>query len=125
MLLYHGSPNKYDTLIPHQAYDTGFEAGCQNAVYATTSKTMATCFALGAVEDENGELEREMMPEHGDKMVFRKGHPNYGGKGYLYVLDGEKFVHAMGTQWVCFTEVTPLEVIEIDVDDYLEYCVVM
>lgn len=125
MILYHGSPNKYDVLIPHQAYDIGFEEGCQNAVYATTSKTMAICFALGAVEDENGEIEREMMPEYGDKMVFKKGHPNYAGKGYLYVIDGAQFRHAMGTQWVCFEEVKPLEIIEINVDDYLDYCVVM
>ena len=124
MILYHGSPNRYNVLIPHQAYDIGFEEGCQNAVYATTSKAMAICFALGAVADENGEIEREMMPEHGNKMVFRKGHPNYGGKGYLYVIDSDQFQHAMGTQWVCFEEVMPLEVVEIDVDDYLEYCVV-
>lgn len=125
MLLYHGSPNKYDILIPHQAYDTGFAEGCQFAVYATTGKAMAIGFALGAVPDENGEVEREMMPEYGEKMVFRKGHPNYGGKGYLYVLDSEGFVPAMGTQYVCFAPVKPVEVIEINVDDYLDYCIIM
>ena len=30
----------------------------------------------------------------------------------------------MGSQWVCFEPVKPLEVIEIDVDDYLEYAIV-
>lgn len=125
MLLYHGSQNQYDILIPHQAYDTGFEEGCQNAVYATKNKAMAICFALGAVADENGEIEREMMPEYGDKMIFRKGHPNYGGKGYVYVLDSEGFVPTLGTQYVCFSQVKPLEVIEINVDDYLEYCIVL
>lgn len=125
MILYHGSPNRYDVLIPHQASDIGFEEGCQNAVYATTSKAMAICFALGAVEDANGEVEREMMPEYGEKMVFRKGHPNYGGKGYLYVIDSDCFRHAMGSQWVCFERVVPLEVVEINVDDYLDYCIVM
>ena len=125
MLLYHGSPDKYDTLNTHQAYDTGYEAGCQNAVYATSSKAMAIGFALGAVADENGEIEREMLPEYGEKMIFRKGHPNYGGKGYLYVLESEGFAHAMGSQYVCFSEVKPLEVIEINVDEYLEYCIVV
>lgn len=125
MILYHGSPKRYDVLIPHQAYDTGFQEGCQNAVYATTNKAMAICFALGAVEDENGEVEREMMPEYGDKMVFKKGHPNYGGEGYLYVIDSDRFQYAMGSQWVCFEEVKPLEVIEINVDDYLDFCVVL
>lgn len=125
MLLYHGSTAKYNTLIPHQAVDIGFEEGCQNAVYATTSKAMAIGFALGAVPDENGQIDREMMPEYGEKMVFKKGHPNYGAKGYLYVIDGTDFVHAMGTQWVCFKEVKPLEIIEMNVDDYLDYCIVM
>lgn len=27
--LYHGSPVKVDKLVPNQAYDTGFESGCQ------------------------------------------------------------------------------------------------
>ena len=58
-------------------------------------------------------------------MVFKKGHPNYGGKGYLYIIESNEFVHAMGTQWVCFKEVKPTEVIELEVDDYLEYCVVL
>ena len=123
-ILYHGSPEKYDILIPHQAYDTGFEEGCQNAVYATSNKNMALAFALGGVPNADGELERVMMPEYGDKMIFKKGTPNYGGKGYLYILKKDNFRFAMGTQWVCFENVIPLDVIEIDVDDYLDICVV-
>ena len=125
MLLYHGSTNKYDVLVPHQAYDIGYAEGCQNAVYASSNKGMAIGFALGTKEDENGELEREMMPQYGYKMVFKKGYPNYGGKGYIYVLDGSKFTHAMGSQWVCFEPIKPLEVIEISVDDYLEYAIIV
>ncbi len=123
-IVYHGSPDKYDVLIPHQAYDIGFEAGCQNAVYATTNKNMAIAFAMGAIPNAQGEVERMMMPEYGDRMVFSKGHPNYGGKGYVYVLDKASFVHAMGTQWVCFEEIKPLEVVVIAVDDYLDLCIV-
>lgn len=81
--LYHGSPYKYDILIPSQAFDIGFEAGCQLAVYATSNRNMALCFALGCVADSEKEVERTMMPEYGDKMLFKNGHPNYGGKGYL------------------------------------------
>lgn len=121
--LYHGSPKRLDKLVPNQAYDTGFEAGCQFAVYATSNKTMAICFALGCVE-ENEDAERIMLPEYGDKMVFKNCHPNYGGKGFLYLLDKEKFTHAMGTQWVCYEEIYPDDVIEISVDDYLSYCII-
>ena len=121
--LYHGSPVRVNKLIPNQAYDTGFEEGCQYAVYATTNRIMAICFALGCVE-ESENAERIMLPEYGNKMVFRNCHPNYGGKGYVYILNKEKFSYAMGSQWVCFEEIVPDEVIEINVDDYLDYCII-
>ena len=122
--LYHGSSGYFKVLIPHQAYDTGFEEGCKKAVYATTSKNMALGFALGAIPNQNGEVERLMMPEYGDTMIFEKGQPNYGGKGYLYVLDKAKFQHSMGTQWISFDKIKPLDIIEINVNDYLHLCVV-
>lgn len=121
--LYHGSPVKVDKLVPNQAFDVGFKEGCQLAVYATSNKNMAICFSLGRV-DESEDSERIMMPEYGDKMVFKKCHPNYGGKGYVYLLDKSKFKHAMGSQWVCFEEIIPDDIIEIDVDDYLDLCII-
>ena len=45
--LFHGSPIKIEALSPMQAYDTGYEAGCQNAVYATDNLDMAICFLWG------------------------------------------------------------------------------
>jgi hypothetical protein len=122
--LYHGSSKYYNVLIPHQAYDKGFKEGCKKAVYATSNKNMALAFALGAIPDKNGAIERVMMPEFGDTMVFEKGTPNYGGKGYLYVLDKKKFLHSLGTQWVCFDEIEPTDIIEINVNDYLHLCLV-
>ncbi len=121
--LYHGSPVKTQVLKPNQAVDTAFKEGCQLAVYATSNINMAICFALGCIPDGEN-YERTMMPEYGDKMVFKNCHPNYGGKGYVYCLDKTKFVHAMGSQWVCYEEVIPEEVIEIDVDDYLDLCII-
>ena len=64
-ILFHGSPGRHEILIPHQAYDVGFEAGCQNAVYAQSYINMELGFALGARPDKNGEMERVMMPEYG------------------------------------------------------------
>lgn len=122
--LYHGSPFKLETLCPRQAHDTQYESGCQEAVYATDNIDMAICFALGVEGDENSE--RTMMPEHGMKMVFKKCHPRYGQKGYIYVLNKKEFVHAMGSQWVSYNEQIPVDIIEIDVDDYAdEYSIVL
>ncbi len=123
-VLFHGSPYKLDKIVPNQAHDSGFSEGCQLAVYATSSLDMAICFALGcAQESENAQ--RIMMPEYGNKMHFIDCHPNYGGKGYVYVLNKSKFVYAYGTQWVCYEPVIPQKVITINVDDYLDsHCVI-
>lgn len=123
-ILYHGSGVLVEELEPRLAKDTMFKEGCQKAVYATTDKNMALSFALGGIPDDNGNLERIMLSEYGSKMIFRKGTPNYGGKGYLYIIAKENFIHVMGTQWVCYEKVKPIDVIEIDVNDYLELCVV-
>lgn len=118
--LFHGSPNKIECLQPKQAHDTAYAAGCQKAVYATDSLDMAICFALGV----EGDGERIMLPEYGRKMLFKNCHPRYGQKGYVYVLERDGFTHAMGSQWVAYTEQTPVDIIEIDVDDYIEdYCI--
>ena len=123
-VLFHGSPCKLDRLIPNQAVDTQFEEGCQYAVYATTSYDMAVCFALGCVEDSD-DAQRIMLPEYGNKIHFINCHPNYGGKGYVYVLEKDRFTYAYGSQWVCYEPIVPLETIEIAVDDYLEsHCVI-
>lgn len=120
--LFHGSPFKTECLQPRQAHDTTYAAGCQKAIYATDSLDMAICFALGVEGDEDGE--RIMLPAFGKKMLFKNCHPRYGQKGYVYVLKKEAFTHAMGSQWVAYTQQVPVDVIEIDVDDYIEdYCV--
>ncbi len=121
-VLYHGSSDYYDVLIPQQAFDIGYKEGCQNAVYATSNRNMALAFALGAIPNKDGEVERIMMPEFGDLMIFKKGMPKYGGKGYLYILDKNEFEYAMGTQWVCLHEIRPIEIKEIEVNDYLYLC---
>lgn len=121
--VFHGSPIKVDKLVPNQACDIAFEEGCQLAVYGTDNKKMAILFALGCVE-ESDDAERIMMPEYGDKMIFKRCHPNYDGKGYLYYLDKSKFIHAMGSQWVCYEEIIPERVEEIDVNEFLDDCII-
>lgn len=121
--LYHGSPFKAEILYPKQAYDIEYEAGCQEAVYATDSLDMAICFALGVEGGENSV--RTMLPEYGMKMLFKNCHPRYGMKGYVYILNKEGFVHAMGSQWVSYKKQIPVDIIEINVDDYIEdHCMI-
>ena len=122
--LYHGSSQLVDWLKPFQAFDWGFEEGNQHAVYATSEMNIALAFALGAVLDKEGNCDRVMDPKYGFpiKMIFFSGHPNFGGRGYLYKVRSDGFVYAGGTQWVNPNSVSPIEVKEIKVDDYLHLC---
>lgn len=76
---------------------------------------------------EGGEdSERTMLPEYGMKMLFKNCHPRYGRKGYIYVLNRDEFVHAMGSQWVAYKEQIPVDIIEINVGEYTQdHCVIV
>lgn len=52
-------------------------------------------------------------------MIYHKGRPDFGGRGYIYKLPVKGFTFTGGTQWVGFSPVKPLEITEINVDDYL------
>jgi len=120
-VLYHGSTERVEVLQPHQADDWKFEGGRRFGVYASSNRDVALAFALGAVPDEDGNCIRTMRRADPDypKMVFVKGHPNFGGKGYLYELPRRGFRPAGADQWVCDHAVRPMEVIEIKVDNHL------
>jgi hypothetical protein len=119
--LYHGSSRRVDVLMPHQAEDWLNPAGSQYGVWATSNRNVALTFALGAVPDETGEVTRVMRPQdlHPVKMVYVQGHPNFGGKGYLYTMSSEGFEYVGGEVWLCREPITPVEVLEIHVDDYV------
>jgi len=96
-------------------------AGSEYGVWATSSRDVALTFALGAIPDETGAVIRIMRPQDLNpvKMVFVQGHPNFDGKGYLYTVSSQGFEHVGGEVWLCRHPVTPVEILEINVDDYL------
>lgn len=117
--LYHGSSERVDVLLPHQAQDFLEEVGTQHGIFATPNRDVALAFALGAVPDNTGGITRVITSLNPVKMVFLQGHPNFGGKGYLYTLSSDEFEEVNPLQWLCRKSVTPLETLEINVDDYL------
>jgi hypothetical protein len=119
--LYHGSSKRVNILLPKKASDWKFEAGRHFGVYATSNRDVALAFALGGIPDETGTCHRVIREKDRKtlKMVFVRGHPNFGGKGYLYKLSSKGFRYVGGDQWVCENPVNPIKIIEIKVDDYL------
>jgi hypothetical protein len=119
--IYHGSSINAKILQPHQASDWLSAIGNLKGVYATSNRDLALAFSLGAIPDESGSVSRYIKGKNNEplKMVYVLGHPNFGGKGYLYVLRKENFIHLKGTIWISRTAVKPLQTIEINVDDYL------
>lgn len=119
--LYYGSSERLDILLPSQDYNIDGEKRTQKVIYATSIRDIALAYAIGAVPDENGIIDRVMSykQDGGVKMIFHKGHPNFGGKGYVYRLSSKGFLPVGGIQWVNPSPVKPLEVTEINVDDYL------
>jgi hypothetical protein len=120
--LYYGSNQKAEILVPDQVYDWGGKPGRQNVFYATSVRDIALAYAMGAVPDETGKYDRVLSYKFNTGeavMIFHKGHPNFGGKGYLYELSPKGFKYTGGTQWVNPGPVKPTKIIEINVDDYL------
>lgn len=60
-VLYHGSPEKFNIINPHQTCDTIFSEGCQFAVHAITNKRMAICFAMGGIPVISGYLQTTLF----------------------------------------------------------------
>ena len=116
--LYHGSSSRFDILMPNQASDFLNKSGNQYGVFATSNRDVALAFALGTVPDATGGVMRVILSLDPVKMIYVHGYPDLGGKGYLYTLSSEKFERVDNLQWVCREPVKPLEILEINVDDY-------
>ena len=120
LLLFHGSTSRHEVLITKQAHDMGDSRGCKQGIYATPIREQALMFTLGIVPDEKGRrfamAGRAPFPM---KLIYVYGRPNVGGKGYLYTLDPSSFREVALYQWVAEGPVSPLDIQEINVDDYL------
>lgn len=116
--LYHGSQYLFDVVKPQQAYGAN-QAESQAGIYAAATKKDVIPFALPFrfyPDEPGGRLERDTR---GMDSFLRYGSIDPNGKGYIYVLPSETFEAVDMWQWISKVEVKPVEVIEIQVKDYL------
>ena len=117
--LYHGSQYRFDVVKPQQAYGAN-QAESQAGIYAATTKEDVIPFALPFrfyPDEPGGRLERDTR---GMNSFLKYGSIDPNGKGYIYVLPSETFEAVDMWQWISRVEVKPVEVIEIQVKDYLQ-----
>ena len=116
--LWHGSIGKYETLKPKQALDISESPDCNlNAVYASDDKNIAILFGL-IPRDIDCFIDYSKRPE---KIVLINGKIRENKKFYLYMLNSENFEEKpIGSgQWVSFKEIVPIEIQELNTNDYL------
>lgn len=116
--LYHGSQYKFDVIIPQQA-DGACERESRLAIYAAETIEEVIPFALPirwypdtpdgkrAFECENGRV----------RLVYGSLNPN--GIGYVYKIKADTFKKIDQWQWVSEKTCIPVEIVEIQVKDYL------
>ncbi|MCL2773131.1 MAG: hypothetical protein FWD71_07250 [Oscillospiraceae bacterium] len=115
--LYHGSQYLLETLMPKQAKDNS-EIGSQFALYACEDFDSVIPFALPIRWYPDNPTGKKSFSCRKDKILIEYGSINPNGVGYIYKISSEYFEKIDGWQWVSIKEITPIEVIQIKVEDY-------
>lgn len=119
--LWHGSVRKRKILKPSQALDrSGHKESNLKAVYATDLKRLAICFGLV----DKSAVTFAAYESKPLQLVIIKGKIRLRKKFYLYKLNKKDFRKSKGIlhQYSSQKEVIPAEIIELNVDDYTDYC---
>ena len=115
--LYHGSPYRFEKLIPQPACGAS-ERESMFAVYAAGSMKEVIPFALPIRwYPDTPEGRRDFRCEDGRTEILC-GTLDPDGVGYVYRVKSDGFVRIDGWQWVSETETMPEEIVEIKVRDY-------
>lgn len=117
--LYHGSQYYFDTLKPQKAYgDNLIES--QLAIYAARTISEVIPFALPIrwyPDDPSGKRSFQCM-DGKTKLIYGSLNPN--GTGYVYKVKSDTFESIDNWQWISRKEIIPVEIIKINVADYLD-----
>ena len=117
--VYHGSQYLFDVVHPYQAQGANTQES-QNAIYAAETIDEVIPFALPIrwyPDDPTGQ--RAFSCENG-KTFIEYGSLDPDGVGYVYKLRADTFEKIDAWQWISKSEVVPVEVICIQVRNYID-----
>lgn len=116
--IYHGSKRKLEVLEPNQAFGFGGEADCQNGVYGVVNPSLAIPFALKIAAVSSNSVFKVDTEVNPPKITLVNCELDWSHRGYLYKLPIESFEKLDQYQWVSRVPVIPVEVTEINPEDY-------
>lgn len=126
--LFHGSTKKLDVIVPMQSYDSKNNVqNIANAVFLFPSFLKATPYAFKETIKENSKgLDWSFQISNDNKtpfMVMENVNVDENMTGYVYVFkkDNTMIKDNDSYQYKCFTELVPIDIIEICYSDYKEY----
>ena len=125
--LFHGSPYEIDILEPRQSIDTQNKENEYNAVFLTSWFINAVAYAFRNKLKEMNEHYGFQMNNNGElpAMLFSVENLPDDLYGYVYVFnktdDMIKDNHEYTTQYRCYHELCPIDVVKVYYKDFADY----
>ncbi len=119
--IFHGSNSLLPTIKPHQANDTNKKGpGNQFAIYGTPLPLVAALFAL---KSKKFSSTTNITPDISKlKTTIYNGSIPEDSTGYIHVCKSANFHRCgEGYQWVCYEEVTPVDIIQVYCKDFKDF----
>ena len=125
--LFHGSPYEIDTLEPRKSIDVQNKENEDNAIFLTSWFINATAYAFRNKLKEINEHYDFQMNNNGElpAMNFQVENLPDDLYGYIYVFykpdDMIKDNHKYTTQYRCYYELCPIDVVKVYYKDFADY----
>lgn len=122
LVLYHGSPYRFDEAIPSFCTATT-DPACRRAVYATDDRRIGLVFALKCRRDRAGSFRRPRWWRKQNAVFVAAADDaiDWGATGFLYHFPSAGFHSENGWEWVSATNVAPIRREPVDVSRALTF----
>lgn len=121
--IFHGSPFLFEICKPHKAKcDSKNPSNEQTAIYGANNLKFAIVLAFEKLPKDKYSWKVSFINGKCVAELIDGTYIDESAKGYLYCFEKSKFkpTHKNSTQYVCFTEIKPLKIFEINYKDYAD-----